>query len=389
MRISLGLLGLAAFTVAADARVLDPLLPVIADEFHTGIGTVGLLVTAYTVPYGLFQLVYGPLGDRVGKLKVITAAMVAFALGTAGCVFVHDVALLALLRFLTGMVAAAVIPLSLAYIADNFPYQERQAALGKYMSAVVLGQILGSSLGGIFGEYFGWRDIFLVFGLFSLLVAVALWRGMKFAVEPQPRATLKTGSVFKPYWQLLKRGDARSVIIAVFIEGFFLFGAFAYIGAFLRDRYSLSYVVIGFLLSGLGVGGLIYSASVKQLVRLGENNLIGIGGLLVCGSYIAIATIQNWMLFIPLAVFMGLGLYMLHNTLQTRATELTPEARGTAVSLFAFSVFLGQGVGSAVFALAVSSVGYLPCFIAAGLAIAAMAFWLSSQSPVVPALRQS
>ncbi|MBC8121599.1 MAG: MFS transporter, partial [Gemmatimonadaceae bacterium] len=250
------------------------------------------------------------------------------------------------------------------------------------------GQILGSSLGGIFGEYLGWRNIFLVFGLLSLLAAVALWRGMN-APEPHRANPARGIAAFKPYWQLLNRSDARNVLIAVFIEGFCLFGGFSYVGAFLRDRYDLPYVAIGFMLSGLGVGGLIYSASVKWLVRIGENNLIRLGGLLVCGSYIAIATIASWALFIPLAVLMGLGLYMLHNTLQIRATELAPEARGTAVSLFAFSVFLGQGVGSAVFALAVDAVGYPPCFVAAGLAIATMTFWLNARSPAFPTLQQS
>jgi MFS family permease len=79
-----------------------------------------VIVSAYTIPYGLFQLVYGPLSDRIGKLKVITGAMAAFAVGTAACAFVPNIAILALLRFLTGMVAAGIIPVSLAYIGDNF-----------------------------------------------------------------------------------------------------------------------------------------------------------------------------------------------------------------------------------------------------------------------------
>jgi MFS family permease len=164
MRVSRGVLGAAAFMVIADARVIDPLLHMIADDFKTGVGSAAVIVSAYTLPYGLFQLFYGPLGDRIGKLRVMTIAMGAFAVGTAMCAVVPNIVVLTLLRFLTGMIAAAVIPLSLAYIGDNFPYEERQAALGRYLGALVLGQILGGSLGGIFGEYVGliFHNFFLI-----------------------------------------------------------------------------------------------------------------------------------------------------------------------------------------------------------------------------------
>jgi predicted MFS family arabinose efflux permease len=379
--VSLGLLGASAFIVIADVRVIDPLLHIIADEFKVGVGSAAVIVSAYTIPYGLFQLVYGPLGDRIGKLKVITAALTAFAVGTAACAFMPNIILLTLLRFLTGMFAAGIIPVTLAYIGDNFPYEERQAAIGKYLSALVLGQILGGSLGGIFGEYISWRDIFLVFGIVSLGVSILLWRGMRHLSDghrPQSQAARFT---FQPYYQLLIQPVARTVIIGVFVEGFCLFGGFAYVGAFLRDRYNLPYVAIGFMLSSFGLGGLIYSRSVKWLVnKLGERGLMGVGGLLMCISFLAIALFQNWVLFVPFSIIMGLGFYMMHSTLQTQATELAPEARGTAVSLFAFNLFIGQGIGAAVFGRVVDNFGYVPCFIFAGIAIALLSLWLVKQT---------
>ncbi|MEH2294118.1 MFS transporter [Nostoc sp.] len=378
--VSLGLLGAAAFMVVADARVIDPLLHIMADEFKVGVGSAAVIISAYTIPYGLFQLVYGPLGDRIGKIKVITVALAAFAVGTAVCAFVSNIVLLTLLRFLTGMAAAGVIPVTLAYIGDNFPYEKRQAAIGKYLSALVLGQILGGSLGGIFGEYIGWRDIFLLFGIVSLTIAGLLWRGTRHRSDSQ-RPQSRVGSItFRPYYQLLTQPIARTVIIGVFVEGFCLFGAFAYIGAFLRDRYSLSYVAIGFMLSAFGLGGLIYSRSVKWFVRrLGEIGLMGVGGGLMSISFLAIALLQNWILFIPLTILMGLGFYMMHSTLQTKATELSPEARGTAVSLFVFNLFVGQGIGAAVFGKIVDNFGYIYCFIVAGVAIALLSVWLVKQ----------
>jgi predicted MFS family arabinose efflux permease len=382
-RVSLGILGAAAFMVIADVRVIDPLLHIIANEFKVGVGSAAIIVSAYTIPYGLFQLLYGPLGDRIGKLKVMTAAMVAFAVGTAVCAFVPNIALLTLLRFLTGIAAAGIIPLSLAYIGDNFPYEERQTAIGRYLSALVLGQILGGSLGGIFGEYIGWRDIFLLFGIVSLAIAAVMWRAIH-GVPDKHRVRDPVSLVnFKPYYQLMTQLTARNVIVAVFIEGFFLFGAFAYTGAFLRDQYNIPYITIGFMLSGFGVGGLIYSRSVKWLVnKLGESGLVGVGGWLMCAGYLSIAVFHNWILFIPLSIVMGLGFYMMHNTFQTQATELAPQARGTAVSLFAFSLFIGQGIGAAAFGKVVDNWGYIPCFVVAGVAIALLSVWYVYQKRI-------
>jgi predicted MFS family arabinose efflux permease len=131
------------------------------------------------------------------------------------------------------------------------------------------------------------------------------------------------------------------------------------------------------MLSGFGLGGLIYSRCVKWLVqRLGEIGLIGVGGGLMCIGFLAIALFQNWVLFIPLSMLMGLGFYMMHSTLQTQATELAPEARGTAVALFAFNLFIGQGIGAAVFGRIVDNFGYIYCFIAAGVSLALLSIWL-------------
>jgi predicted MFS family arabinose efflux permease len=379
-RISLVLLGAAAFMVIADVRVIDPLLHVIADEFSAGVGSTAIIVTAYAIPYGLFQLMYGPLGDRIGKLKVMTTAMAAFALGTAACAVVPNLLLLTLLRFLTGMVAAAIIPLSLAYIGDNFPYAERQAAIGRYLTAIMLGQIFSTSIGGIFGEYLGWRGIFLMFGLASLGIAAALWSASRQVTDPKNKSGRRGLASFSPYFQLLARSDARIIIIGVLIEGLFLFGSFGYVGSFLRDRFNLPYATIGILLGGFGIGGLIYSASVHWLIhKLGEQRMIWIGGGLMAVGNLAIAFSHIWQLFIPVSLWMGLGFYMFHSTLQTQATELSPESRGTAVSLFAFSLFMGQGIGVAILGRIVDTAGYVPCFVLAGISIAVLAAWLVVQ----------
>lgn len=349
----------------------------IADEFGVGIGTAGFVVTAYTLPYGLCQLIYGPLGDRIGRLSVMRVGLALFAIGTAACALAPGLPLLVLLRFLTGVAAAAMIPLTLAYIGDHYPYAERQATLATYLNAVALGQILGVSLGGSVADLLSWRAIFLAYGLLAAVLAWFFWRRAGQRLDrPAPSAQTQPARLFSlaPYLRLLRDPAARIVIGTVCLEGFFFHGGFVYVGAFLRDRYDLPYAAIGAILASYGLGGLVYSRLVRRILgRIGERGLVLVGGALVCACMLGIALAGTWIAIVPLVVVTGIGFYAIHGTLQTKATELSPAARGTAVALFAFALFLGQGLGAAVLGWVVGAAGYTAVFTTSAVAIAILA----------------
>jgi predicted MFS family arabinose efflux permease len=411
-RASLLVLGAAAFMVQADARVIDPLLHVVASDFHITPPAAAVVISSYALPYGLFQLLYGPIGDRVGKLRVMAACLALFSFGTFACAFVPSIPVFALLRFLTGVVAAAVIPMSLGYIGDKVPYQDRQIALGRFMSALMIGQIVGSTLGGLFGEYLGWRYIFVVFGIVALGVSALLAReGRRFpepvnVSRPLGRAILTVpaggllifagllgvtsttvsalleaaGAGFliyalaSQYGALLRRPGAPLVLGTVMFEGLFVFGGLAYLASSLTDRFGINYAYAGLMVAGFGCGGLAYSVSVKKLVtRIGELGVLLLGGALLGIGFVSTGVMPTWHWFIPAVVVVGMGYYTMHGTLQTRATELAPQARGAAISLFAFFFFLGQATGPQLLGSVVKSSGYGAAFVVAGAGLFATA----------------
>lgn len=398
--VSLALLGAAGFIVTADARIVNPLLPIISHQFNTSVGNAGNVVTAYAIPYGLFQLVYGPLGDRIGKVRVMVFAMGLFAFGTAACALAPSLLALEALRLVTGAVAAALIPLSLAYIGDHVPYARRQVAISQYLTAIALGTILSTSIGGVVADYLSWRYIFLVYGVVSITVFGLFVRAWRRAPEPAPArhagalsSWFGLGATVREYRHALSGRVTKLVMVAVFVEGLFFFGGFAYTGAFLRDRYGLLYVVIGVILAGFGIGSLIYSSIARWTLRtLRENGQILAGGFISGGAYIAIALIPSWPLFVFLNILLGLGYYLIHSTFQTKATELVPDARGAVLSFFAFSLFLGQGVGAWLLGLTVNQWGYPTTFIIAGVPMALLGVWFvfsaRGQPPSKPASAQ-
>ena len=175
------LLSLAGFAIVAVMRITDPLLPVIARDFDVTVGQAGVVVTAFAVGYGLFQLAFGPLGDKLGKLRVIAVTLGGAAVFVAGCAFAPSLHALSVLRFLTGMACAAAIPLTIAWIGDNVPEASRQTTIARYSTGIIFGQMMGTGFGGMLADWLGWRGVFGVYTAVLVPVAVLIGRQARFA----------------------------------------------------------------------------------------------------------------------------------------------------------------------------------------------------------------
>lgn len=359
--------------------VTGPLLPVVAEEFAVTVGDAGIIVTAFAVPYGVCQILFGPIGDRYGKLRVIAIALGSSTLFVLGSGLAQSLGGLAVMRFCSGLAMAATIPLAMAWIADEVPYVERQPVIGRFVNGLVLGQMAGGIFGGLAAEYFEWRSIFYLFALFCAGFSLLLWRlDRRSATRPAP-VHASPRQVIALYWSLLTQARARRVIVAGAVEGMIVFGVLAYFGAFLRQEHDLGYGLIGLVLCMYGLGGLVYAAAVYRLVPLlGERRMILLGTVLLGACYVALTRVPHWGLCAPVLLLAGFGFYLFHNTMQTRATELSDAARGTAMSLWVFMVFFGQGIGVWVCGALVDRHGYDLTFTFAGGAVVLLGWWFQA-----------
>src|SRR5262245_5698990 len=378
-RRALLLLAAAGFVSGLTIRLAEPLLPKVAQQFGVSLAAAAVLITGFTLAYGLFQLVHGPLADRIGRLPAVTGALILAALACAGCAVATSLEALAVFRFLTGMTAGAIIPLSFTFVGDNVPYHERQTLLGRFIAGGLLGQTCGPLLGGVFSDYFGWRATFLVPAAGFFVIGLMLLPVARAHAATASR-TASGMSPLQSYLSLLQLHRVRLVVLAVGIEGFVFFGAFGYLGAFLKHEFGLSYSAVGALLAGFALGGILYSLLVKVLLRrFGQRGLVGAGGVVLLLAFAALAMAPVWQMCAPLIMALGLGYYMLHNTLQTRATEMAPQARAAAVSAFAFSFFLGQALGVSALGLGIEYAGYRPVLALSGVALAALSAWFRAR----------
>ena len=350
----LTLLGLAGFASMASMRICDPMLVVLGQEFQVSTGDASAVVSVFAVVYGVLQVFYGPLGERFGKLRVVSLAVSACALFSAVTALSVNLPMLVIMRGFMGAAAAGIIPLSMAWVGDQVPYERRQETLAKLMSATVLGMMSGLWFGGFAADTVGWRGAFVflsaMFGLAAVLLLLRLHRQTQSRANARalsvPLAAPDLWTAFRLTGQLLGTSRVRWVLTVTAAEGALVFGAMAFMPTHLHQQFDLSVVAAGSVMMLYGVGGLLYSQMARRwLGWLGERGLVRAGAALVATGLLLLAWGSGVWMGMLACLMTGLGFYMLHNTLQVQATQMAPAARGTAVTLFACSLFFGQSSG--------------------------------------------
>jgi len=375
-------LAFAGFASQSMVRVADPLLPQIAADIGTTVGTASIITSAYAVSHGLTQLFGTPIGDRVPKYLLVAILCALCAVATAACGLSGSLAALGVARLFCGVTAGMVIPLCMAFIGDTVPYERRQPVLGRFLAGQILGLVSGQIIGGVVGDFFGWRSVFFFIAALFVLAALALTSELirNPLTRTGPRDHPASRGLLADYAAVLTRPWARIVVLGVFLEAAIMFSAFAYIGADLHARLGLSFSAVGAVLAAFGAGGLAYVLSVQTLVdRLGQVGLVAVGGAMLTLSYLALAAAPVWWTAIAAVAVIGLGFHMVHNTLQVNATQMAPQARATALGVFSSALYLGQSAGVAAAAPVVDRYGAAPVFLIAVMAWPLLCWWFSAQ----------
>lgn len=346
-------LSAAAFGSGMSMRVADPMLVRLALDFSIPLGMAAWVVTVFGFAYGVSQLFFGPVGDHYGKYLVIAWGCVACAASALLCGLMHDFSGLLVARGLAGATAAAVIPLSIAWIGDVVAYEDRQSVLARFLVGQILGLSTGVLVGGWCADYLNWRLPFFLIAVWFFAVGlylVHLNRSLPENARTLHKADGGAASrMVSEFRAVLSIQWARTVLTTVFVEGALVFVALAFLPAHLHTVYKLSLASSGAMVMLFGLGGLIFALGSRVLVRhLRETGLTRYGGLVMGLALLVVAYSPQWWSILPACLFFGLGFYMLHNTLQINATQMAPERRGAAVAAFASCFFLGQSTGVAL-----------------------------------------
>lgn len=350
----LRLASVAAFGAMAAMRACDPMLLTLAAEFDRTIGQASRVVSVFAISYGLLQLVYGPLGDRIGKLRVMALASAGCAVAAAFAAAAPTLEALVIGRALMGATAAGIVPLAMAWVGDSVSYEVRQETLARLLGATVSGMIAGQWLGAWIADALGWRYAFALLALIFIAAAWPLYRETGATRNQTPSLgveAIRTG-LTNPL-SLLREARVRWVLCVAAVEGALVFGALAFVPSHLAQQFGFGTSAAGAVLALFGVGGLLYSRLARRGLRLlGERGLAIAGGATLALSLLLLSWSSHWLATLPACLLAGSGFYMLHATLQTQATQMAPPRRGAAVALFACALFIGQSIGVVVVSMA-------------------------------------
>jgi predicted MFS family arabinose efflux permease len=372
-------LAIAGCGSGMSQRVMDPLLPRLGADFGVPLSAASWVITCFSLGYAVSQLFFGPVGDRFGKLRVIAWGCGGCLLATLACAFAPGLGTLVGARVLAGVTSAALIPLAMAWIGDSVPYEHRQPVLARFSIGQILGVALGQLLGGLSADHFGRQIPFLLIAALFALSTVLLLRMRRQldVAAPTGASQVAQAGLLREFLLVLREPWARVVMRSVFLEGALVLGAFAFFATHLHRTLGISLTLAGSAAMLFGLGGLLFAFTARRLLAgIGEIGLIRLGGTLVLATMTIVALASNLAVAALACFAMGVGFYMLHNTLQTNATQMAPERRGAAVAAFALSYFLGQALGVAAAGWCVMRFGSTSVILgaAAGLILVALDF---------------
>lgn len=363
----------------ASVYFAHPLLDAIAHDFSIDPASVGIVVTVTQIGYALGLFFIVPLGDLLDRRKLVASQAVLSALALV-LVGLSPSAAVLLASLAAVGVLAVVVQVLVAYAADLAAPAERGRAVGTVTSGVILGILLARFVSGLVADFAGWRSVYLVSAVLTLVMAGVLWRVLPRheAVRPRTSYAGLLGSVLLLFVEepLLR---VRAVLAMLIFASFNVLWA-PLVLPLAAPPFSLSHTEIG--LFGLaGVAGALGARWTGTLVDRGQGQLVtGLGLLAMAAAWLPIAFMGSslWLLVLGI-VMLDLAIQAVHVTNQSLIFARRPDARSRLVGGYMIFYSLGSALGSIASTMTYGAWGWTGvCLLGAGIGLAALAFWAAT-----------
>jgi predicted MFS family arabinose efflux permease len=352
---------LGPFATMADRFAVAPMLIPIAVSFHASLTTASGAASLYYLAYGLMPPVYGMLADRFGRVRVIRAALVGTALADLFSALSPSLTVLLIARFITGGIACGVFPTTLVYLGDRFPFTVRQQAVTDVLVWIALGTAAGTIGGGLIAHLLTWRVFFVIPGAIAVAAAVGLRR------VPESLTARSTENPIRQIAGVLSHRSALFLLGLAVLDGAVMFGFVTYLAPALEAGGS-SPAIAGAVVASYGLSVLICTRAFGRVARHAPAALLLAGGaFMLMVGYLIAAGVQTVPTILAASLLAGCAYAFMQSTFQTWATDVVPEARGTATSLFATAIFAGAALATSGAAGLAGSHAYRSLFLIAAI----------------------
>ncbi|MDP9149767.1 MAG: MFS transporter [Myxococcota bacterium] len=353
------ILAFLQFTVVLDFMILSPLGALLLKALGVTPAEFGLVVSAYAFSASASGLLTAGFADKFDRKKLLLFFYSGFVLGTFFCGVAPSYAFLLTARMVTGLFGGVIGSISLAIVADLFPFEARGRVMGVVMSAFAASQVLGIPVGLLLSNAFGWHAPFLMIGGAGVLVGVVIFTQLRPIDEhlkkPSTRSALPhlLATLTRPRYQW---GFASTTLLAV--------------GGFMLMPFGSAFSVhnLGISLDRLPV---VYMATGAATIVAGPlmgrvSDAAGKYATFVCGSAFAVALVVLYthlrvtplslVIALNIALFIAITARMVSSQALSSAIP-EPQDRGAYMSISSSLQQFAGGIASSMAGLIVSQTG--------------------------------
>jgi predicted MFS family arabinose efflux permease len=370
------LFSIACGIAVANVYYAQPLLGTMAAEFGISPATIGLVVTVTQIGYGLGLIFVVPLGDLLDRRRLIAgqsllsaAALLVVAFAPTGAVLLVGMAVVGLL--------AVVAQVLVAYAAILVRSAERGRIVGSVTSGIVIGILLARTVSGALSDIFGWRSVYMVSAVATVIIAVLLLKAL-------PRQTV--ASVHTSYPRLI------GSVFTLFIEepvlriratiALLIFSAMTMLWTPMvlplsAPPFSLSHTEVGLFGLAGAMGAVGASRAGRHADRGHAQRTTGISLAIMLASWLPISLLTHslWGLIVGV-VTIDFGLQSVHVANQSLIYRVRPEAQSRLTAGYMVCYSIGCAIGSIVSTLVYARAGWSGvCFGGAAISAIALVFW--------------
>jgi DHA2 family multidrug resistance protein len=389
----------ATIMQALDTTIANVALPYMQGSLSASLDQINWVLTSYIVAAAIMTAPMGWLADRFGRKKLFIVCVAGFTVSSLLCALAQNIGQIVLFRLMQGMAGAALVPLSQAVLLDAYTAEERGGAMAIWGIGVMLGPIMGPTLGAWLTDNYSWHWVFLInlpiglitvfglmlfmdetklqthlrfdwFGFIALAIGIGSlqmlldrgeqigWFGSSEAwIEAIVSAfgfyyffahSLTTDEPFIRFEMFKDRNFASGVVFMVVI-GVVLFGTMALVTPFMQNLLGYPIQTAGFLLGSRGVGTLITMMVAPRLMKLIETRWLILAGLLIAGATLRMFTgfslDTTQFTIVWTSILQGIGLGLLFVPISTAAFGSLPghlRTGGTAI------LTLVRNIGSSI-----------------------------------------
>ncbi|HJU71371.1 MAG TPA: DHA2 family efflux MFS transporter permease subunit [Paucimonas sp.] len=394
---------LATIMQALDTTIANVALPHMQGSMSATQDQISWVLTSYIVAAAIFMPLTGFLTARFGRKRIFMWAVVGFTVASMLCGAAQSLTQIVLFRLLQGVFGASLVPLSQSVLLDTYPREQHGSAMAMWGVGVMVGPILGPTLGGWLTEYYNWRWVFYInlpfgllawFGLAAFVPETEIDRLRRFDLFGFAMLSISIGTL----QMMLDRGESLdwfanaeviteailaglcfylfiahifthahpfiepglfkdrnfSVgLIFIFIVGIILLATMALLPPFLQNLMGFPVIDVGYLLAPRGVGTMIAMVAVGKLSgKVDVRYKIFLGLMLTSLSLWEMThfntDINGWAI-VRTGIVQGLGLGFIFVPLSTITfSSLAPRYRNEGAALFSLMRNIGSSIGISV-----------------------------------------